>query len=173
MSAHAFRPLGRHALVYAALVLTVLLAGGPAGAQAPESSDEGTIKYRQNLMSGVGADMGAIGDILKYGLPLQSHIVAHARMLSQRADLVAAAFERNVSAGPTDAKPEIWAKPEEFRQSTQDLKAEADKLAEIATSGDAAAIGRQVKALGGACGGCHDSFRKPKEESYKRAGGGS
>ncbi len=173
MSTHSTWPRSRHAPGVVGLALCVLLSQSPAHAQAPETSDEGTLKYRQKLMSGVGADMGAIGDILKYGLPLQSHIVAHARMLSQRADLVAAAFERNVSAGPTDAKPEIWSKPEEFRQLTQDMKAEAGKLAEIAASGDAAAIGRQVKALGDACGSCHDSFRKPKEESYKRAGGGS
>lgn len=173
MSAHPFRPLVRHAPGLGALALSVLLGVSPAHAQAPETSDEGTLKYRQKLMSGVGADMGAISDILKYGLPLQSHIAAHAQMLSQRADLVAAAFERNASVGPTDAKPEIWEKPDEFRQMTQDMKAEADKLAEIAASGEAAAIGRQVKALGDACGSCHDSFRKPKEESYKRAGGGS
>ena len=173
MSTHPFRSLFRPALGIVALMITIALHAAPVRAQAPETSDEGTLEYRQKLMSGVGADMGAIGDILKYGLPLQSHIVAHAQMLSQRADLVAAAFERNVSEGPTDAKPEIWAKPNEFRQKTQDMKAEADRLAEIAASGDAAAIGGQVKALGDACGSCHDSFRKPKEESYKRAGGGS
>ncbi len=173
MSTHSSHPLFRLASGVAALALSLLLGASPARSQAPTPSDEGTLKYRQKLMSGVGADMGAIGDILKYGLPLQSHIVAHAQMLSQRSDLVAAAFEFNVSEGPTDAKPEIWAKPDEFRQKTQDMKTEADKLAEIAASGDTAAIGRQVKALGGACGGCHDSFRKPKEESYKRASGGS
>lgn len=161
-------PLG---LVAVALAATV--AAGAAYAQAPAGSDEGTIEYRQKLMSGVGADMGAIGDVLKYGLPLPHHVAAHAQMLSQRADLVAAAFERNVSAGPTDAKPEIWTEPDKFRQQTQDMKAAADALAEIAAGGNAAAIGQHVKALGDTCGACHDSFRKPKEESYKRAGGGS
>jgi cytochrome c556 len=161
-------PLG---LVAVALAATV--SAGAAHAQAPAGSDEGTIEYRQKLMSGVGADMGAIGDVLKYGLPLPQHVAAHARMLSQRADLVATAFERDVSAGPTDAKPAIWTEPDEFRQRTQDMKAAADELAEIAAGGTSAAIGRQVKALGDTCGACHDAFRKPKDESYKRAGGGS
>lgn len=157
-----------------ALALAIGLFGvSPAHAQAPGASDEGTLKYRQKLMSGVGADMGAIGDILKYGLPLQRDIAVYAQMLSKRAGLIPAAFERNVSAGPTDAKPEIWTKPDEFREKTQALKTEADKLAQIAAGGDASAIGPQVKALGKACGGCHDAFRKPKEESYKRAGGGA
>ena len=34
-------------------------------------------------------------------------------------------------------------------------------------SGDAAAIGGQMKKVGEACGGCHKEFRKPKEQSYK------
>jgi cytochrome c556 len=28
-------------------------------------------------------------------------------------------------------------------------------------------LGARVKALGKSCGGCHETFRKPKEESYK------
>ena len=40
-------------------------------------------------------------------------------------------------------------------------------MAETAAGGDAAAIGAQLKEVGGACKQCHDDFRKPKEESYK------
>jgi cytochrome c556 len=160
----------------ASLACALLLAAGSAPAQEPAAGvDEGAVQYRQKLMSGVGADMGAIGDIMKYGLPLTAHVAAHARSLSAHADLVAAAFERKVVDGPTDAKPEIWARPDEFAEKTRAMKAEADRLATIAADPAAtpAAIGQQVKALGKSCGECHDSFRKPKEESYKRAGGGA
>jgi cytochrome c556 len=158
---------------HATLTLALALACFVSPAAFAQVSDEGTLDYRQKVMSGVGADMGAIGDILKYGLPVEGGISAHAELLAARADLVAAAFERNVSAGATDAKAEIWQQPDEFREKTAAMKTEAQKLAEIAKSGDAAAIGTQVKALGDSCGSCHKSFRKPKEESYKRAGAGS
>jgi len=148
--------------------LTVAVAGLALPALA--QSDEGTLKYRQKVMSGIGADMGSIGDILKYGLPQKDAIAAHAELIARRADLVAAAFERNVSAGPTDAKPEIWQKPDEFREKTQAMKTAAQELAAAAASGDGAAVGPKMKALGDACGGCHEAFRKPKEESYKRVG---
>jgi cytochrome c556 len=160
------RVIGRAPLL-GALSLS-LLASTAAFAQG--GSEEGTIKYRQKVMSGVGANMGAIGDILKYGLPQTGQIAAHADLIARHADLVAAAFERDVSAGPTDAKPEIWRQPDEFREKTAAMKTEAQKLAEIAAGGNPAAIGGQMKALGDTCGGCHESFRKPKEESYKRAG---
>jgi cytochrome c556 len=155
------------------LTLALALAYLVSPAAFAQVSDEGTIKYRQKVMSGVGAEMGAIGDILKYGLPIEGGIAAHARLLAEHADLIAAAFERDVSTGATDAKAEIWQKPDEFREKTAALKTEAQMLAEIAKSGDGAAIGKQVKALGDSCGSCHKSFRKPKEESYKRAGAGS
>ena len=83
--------------------------------------------------------------------------------------ILLSAFARNVSAGPTDAKPEIWQRPDDFRSKTQAMKKAADELAKVAAGGDAAAIGKGVKALGDACGDCHESFRKPKEESYKQA----
>lgn len=155
-----------------ALVL-VLAAPAVAGAQPAAASDEGTIQYRQKVMSAVGADMGAIGDILKYGLPFQSALVAHAQSLSKHADLAAAAFERKVVAGPTDAKPAVWDEPERFLEKMRAMKAAADELAEIAADSEAtpAAIGTRVKALGDSCGDCHKVFRKPKEESYKRASG--
>jgi cytochrome c556 len=158
-----------------ALVLAAaLLAALPAGAQPDAGADEGALRYRQKVMSAVGADMGAIGDIMKYGLPFpSSHVVAHAQSIARHADLALAAFERKVVEGPTDAKPEIWEQPDRFREKMQAMKSEADKLAAIAGDGAAtpADVGQRVKALGESCGSCHDSFRKPKEESYKRAGG--
>ena len=37
--------------------------------------------------------------------------------------------------------------------------AQADKLVAVAGTGNAAAIGAQFKAVGGACGSCHKQFR--------------
>jgi cytochrome c556 len=156
------------AALLAAAASSIALA---AGAQPELGADEGAIQYRQKVMSAVGADMGAIGDIMKYGLPFQSAVVAHAQSLSKHADLAAAAFERKVVEGPTDAKPEVWEKPDLFLEKLRAMKAKADELAEVAADSEAtpAQIGTRVKALGDSCGNCHESFRKPKEESYKRA----
>lgn len=156
----------------ACLALAVALPTAAALAQSGASSNEGTIKYRQQVMSAVGADMAAISDIMKYGLPFPTHVVVHAQAISRHADLAAAAFERPVTAGPTDAKPEIWERPDEFLKKLKAMKARADELADIASNSEStqADIGGRVKALGDACGNCHESFRKPKEQSYKRPG---
>ncbi|GIT03709.1 MAG: hypothetical protein CM1200mP28_09680 [Deltaproteobacteria bacterium] len=38
------------------------------------ADSHGIIKYRQNVMKSTGGHMGAIVDILKNGLPLESHV---------------------------------------------------------------------------------------------------
>jgi cytochrome c556 len=146
-----------------AALLALALATGPALA----AEDKVYVEYRQKVMSGVGADMGAISDILKNGLPFTAAIALHANRLEDAATLIPMAFEKPVTAGATDAKPEIWQKPEEFKQAIADLASAADALEDAADDADAAAIQAAFKSLGNACGGCHKPFRKPKEESYK------
>ena len=160
---------GRVALA-AAAALTFAAA---SHAQADPRADEGALKYRQSLMEAVSGDMAALANLMKYRLTVPSAAAVHADGLAAYAKLVSAAFERKVTEGPTDAKPEIWAKPDEFQQRVEKFQAETARLAEIAKAGNPAAVGDQIRATGKACGGCHDSFRKPKEESFKRKGGGS
>ena len=166
-STSSFRVSADHN-VFSRLVVAIaalFLFTSPSFADA--EMDEAQIKYRQTLMGGVGANMGGIGAILKNQLSLPGHVESHARQLAMSAKLVAAAFKANLSAGATDAKPEIWNDWAGFEKAIADFDAAANTLADAAASGDGAAIGPAVKGLGKSCGGCHDSFRKPKEESYK------
>lgn len=124
-------------------------------------SDDAFINYRQKLMKSLGASMGAIGDILKNKLPYHNHIAAHAKDIQQISTLIEEAFKKEITSGKTDAKPEIWKDWNNFRSATRALEQESAKLAEIAKSGNTAAIFAQLKKVGGACGGCHKPFRKP------------
>jgi cytochrome c556 len=136
------------------------------GVQAQE--DEAYVQYRQKIMAANGGSFGAINDILKNKLPYQAHIAAHAQDLQHRSALIAEAFKKEVTAGKTDAKPEIWKDWDKFAASAKEMGEESGKLATVARGGDMAAIEAQVKKLGDTCGGCHKPFRKPREESYKR-----
>ena len=146
--------------------LTLALAIGFAF-PALAAEDKVYIGYRQKVMTGVGADMGAISDILKNGLPYTAAIAIHADRLADAAALIPTAFQKKVTAGATDAKPEIWQKPDEFEAKIEALKKAADALEDVAEAGDRDEIHLAYKKLGKACGGCHKTFRKPKEESYK------
>lgn len=154
-------------LVAAALVF----GAGAAHAQADAAkADEGALKYRQSLMETVGGNMASIANLMKYGLVMPGHAAVHAEGLAASAKLVTAAFERKVIDGPTDSEPAIWEQPEEWKKAVAAFETETAKLAEVAKGGDPAALGAQLKATGKSCGSCHDSFRKPKEESYHRNG---
>lgn len=150
------------------LALTLCVLGSGLALLEAQGNEDSRIDYRQKLMSAHGASMGAIGDILKFKLDYGAkHIAVHAKNIHEYATLIPDAFETEVTAGATDAKPEIWQNWDDFTAKAKALQTEAGKLAQVAASGDMAAIMPQVKATGDACGGCHDVYRKPKEESYK------
>lgn len=149
-----------------AFSVTLFLSAHSAFA-ADDESDAAMTKYRQTLMAGVGANMGALGDIMKNGLNLPGHVENHAGQMADSAKLVAAAFRQQTSTTATDAKPEIWTDWKGFEQAISDFEAAAKTLQAAAASGDRAAVGPAMRGLGKSCGGCHKPFRKPKEESFK------
>lgn len=129
--------------------------------------DEASLQYRQKVMTSQSASMGAINDILKNKLPFPNHIFTHAQAIQRMTALVPEAFKKEVTAGKTDAKPEIWKEWDKYVAAAEALGQEAAKLAEVAQKNDMEAITAQVKKVGDACGTCHKPYRKPKEESYK------
>lgn len=151
--------------VLACLVGSLLLPARVSQAQA--ATDQPSIEYRQLVMGSIGSNMGAIGGIMKNQLALPGAIANHARQMADAAKLIAPAFKQKVTAGKTDAQPEIWTDWAKFEAAAADYEKAATNLATAANGSDPTAVGLAVRALGESCGGCHDSFRKPKEESYK------
>ncbi|MBW2623922.1 MAG: cytochrome c [Deltaproteobacteria bacterium] len=122
--------------------------------------DDGAItQYREMLMRGQGANTGMIGGILAGKLPFQNHIATHARALENSARLIPEAFEKNTSTDKAKTHPKIWKNWKEFTIAALALEQASARLAEIAQSGDQAAVAAQVKKLGAACGSCHEVFR--------------
>lgn len=160
-------PLNRFASVlvlWTAMLIMVVMAT-PAFSDA--ESDQAQIEYRQTVMGGIGSNIGAISGILKNRLTLPGHVENHARQIAESAKLIGGAFKNNISEGATDAKIKIWSDWSGFEEAIAGLESAANALATAAASGDDAAVGPAVKALGKSCGGCHKAYRKPKEESYK------
>jgi len=124
------------------------------------ADSEGIIKYRKNVMKSSGGHMGAIVDILKNDLPLQAHILDHARSIQQNSKMTLAMFPKGTGIGNTKAKPAIWENWSKFESAVQDFERESAKLAKVAESGDMEALAKQVRATGKTCGGCHRNFRK-------------
>jgi cytochrome c556 len=62
--------------------------------------------------------------------------------------------------GRTHAKPAVWTERTRFEQAQRKFHAEAQKMNEVAQSGDRGAIAAQFKVLGATCKNCHDTFRE-------------
>jgi cytochrome c556 len=145
----------------------VLLAASAGSAIA--DNDEAFIQYRQKIMTANGANCGAIGDILKNQLPYsKDRIAEHAKLLHGNVGMVASAFKQRTADLKTDAKPGVWQDWAKFEDKIKTLDTEVGKLEKVAAAGNPQEIGDQFKKVAGACKSCHDDYRKPKEESWKK-----
>jgi len=124
------------------------------------ADSKGIIKYRQNVMKATAGHMGAIVDILKNHLPLEAHILDHARSIQQNSKMTLSMFPKGSGLGDTKAKPVIWENWSKFESAVKAFVRESAKLAKVAESGDMEALAKQVRATGKTCGGCHRNFRK-------------
>jgi len=124
------------------------------------ADSHGIIKYRQNVMKSTAGHMGAIVDILKNHLPLETHIVDHARSMLQISRMIMSMFPEGSGKGRTRSKQAIWENWSEFESAANDFERESAKLSKVAESGDMEALAKQVRATGKTCSGCHRNFRK-------------
>ena len=59
----------------------------------------------------------------------------------------------------TRAKPEIWTEKEKLTKAGGAFNKEANEMAKVAATGDAAAVKEQFGKLSATCKGCHDDFK--------------
>jgi cytochrome c556 len=131
-----------------------LLLSSQAFAQAD------VIEKRQQAMKANSADAKAI----KAAVESKDFAIIEtkAKDIMGTAEKIPSLFPKGSTQGKTKALPAIWEKPDEFAKDAKNLGRAASELAAAAKAKDDAAIGEKVKALSGACGGCHKAFRAEK-----------
>lgn len=123
--------------------------------------------YRQSYFALVGANFSPIGDMLKGEMPWnQEQLQGFADDLSAVSTLnVLRGFPDGSDKGTTRAKPAIWENRDDFAQKLADMQAAVETLNVAVKTGDRAAIGEQVGAVGQTCKACHDEY-KSKDYLY-------
>ena len=91
-------------------------------------------------------------------------LVGNANALEQISKRLMTLFPEGSTSDESRAKPEIWANWADFQQKVAAFQTAVPDLVAAAKSGDKAKIGAAVKAVGGTCGACHKSYRKPKKK---------
>lgn len=133
---------------------------------ADEAQDK-AIKARQSLMQLLSFNLGhlgamAKGDIAYDAKAAQAHadnLVTLARL--DQSGLWVEGTDAEANPDKTRALKAIWDTYPKVAEKVEALQAGAEKMAAAAGSG-VDGIKANMGAVGGACKGCHDDFRKPE-----------
>ena len=118
---------------------------------------------RQGVFKLLSYNMGAISGMARGTVPFDAAIAErNAVRISALAPMIPELFAARDTREffvETEALPLIWDSMEEFNQKAVNLANAANTFAEIARGGDQAATIAAVRAFGGTCGNCHETFR--------------
>lgn len=145
-----------------AFALAGLLLAGTAFAEQALKPEE-AIQYRQAGYKFMAWSMGKIKANLE-GNYNKDQVVAAANTIAAIANsgmgaLYLPGTDKEVNGVKTRVKPEFFQKQQEVGKLAMAFNKEANELAKVAASGDAAAVKAQFGKLGSACKACHDDFR--------------
>ena len=133
------------------LALALAFAGGIA--LAKEEAKDPAVHARIALMQSLKDDMASLSDMAEGKAPFdEAQAEAAIAALRGTADKVETAFHAHADDPVSNALPDIWNNPGEFRQKTSRLVKAANDL-------DAGDLADTLPALGAACKDCHGRFK--------------
>lgn len=146
------------------LISTVAVLAALTTAAVAEESKE--LEARHGEMTVLALNLGVLGGMAKGAVPYD------AAMAKAAADSVAGVamidqkllFPEGTAQGALEgsrALPAVWEKWDDFAAKWGAL-GEAATAMQTAAAGGQEAIGPAMGALGGACKGCHDTYRAPE-----------
>ena len=147
-------------------LLLALLAVSLTGTAAAQMKPEDAIKWRQSAYTTMGWSMARIkmnvegtynkDDVIKAANVIQA--IANSGMGA----LYPAGTDKGTGWEATRVKPEFFSNKEGVGKVAMAFNKEANEMAKVAATGDAAAVKEQFGKLGGTCKGCHDDFKAKK-----------
>lgn len=146
--------------------LLALLSIALAGSAVAQVKPEDAIKYRQSGYAFMGWNMGRIKANVE-GQYNKDEVIKAANAIQAIANsgmgaLYLPGTDKGKGWEETRAKAEIWTDKEKMGKVAGDFGREANEMAKVAATGDAAAVKVQFGKLGGTCKACHDDFRTKK-----------
>lgn len=143
-------------------VLAISLSSAAFAQAAPKP--EQIIKWRQSVYQTIAWNSSRIkasteGQYNKDEVNKAANVIA-ALANSGLGALYVAGTETGKGWRDTSVKPEIFTDTKKVGEAAGNFAHEANELAKVASSGDAAAVKTQYGKLSQTCKACHDDFRK-------------
>lgn len=147
-----------------AALCAVALSSGALAQAKPEQ----LIKWRQSVMQVQAWSMARIKANID-GSYNKEQVVQAANLLQATANgglgsLFVAGTDKGSGWHETRTKPEMFTDSDKVRELGGAFNKEANELARVAASGDAAAVKAQFGKVGQACKGCHDKFQADEKK---------
>lgn len=144
-------------------LLLGLIAVSLAGTVAAQGKPEDAIKWRQSAYTTMGWSMARIKANVE-GTFNKDEVVKSANVIQAIANsgmgaLFPAGTDKGTGWEATRVKPEFFTNKEGVGKVAMAFNKEANEMAKVAATGDAAAVKEQFGKLGGTCKGCHDDFK--------------
>jgi len=143
-------------MIFVAGVLTLIPLISPAHEGAM-----GIVKDRMDAMTEAGRAMKDAGERIRSGRSL-AEVKDDARTIAAVASRIASLFPPGSDQRPTEARPEIWTRWDDFTARAQALERESAGFVTDAGAGDRDAIAGRFRTVGRACADCHDQYRIKK-----------
>ena len=137
-------------------------------APSPEEQAESATATRQAVFKLLGFNIGPIVGMAREEMVFDAAMAErNARRIAALAPMIPdvfAAMDTREYDVETEALPIVWEKPDELAEKMRGLVEAANTFADTAAAGDQAATLGGLRALGGACGNCHDVFREDHDD---------
>lgn len=153
------------ASIIAASVLSVLLTTAVSAQDAPTPAQQAAMatENRQAVFKLLGVHMGPIVAMARgereFDAALVERNAGRIGFLAPMIPELASAMDTREFDVETEALPEIWENMDDFADKAAALEDAAGTFAGLAASGDKATTLGGLRAFGGTCGNCHDSYR--------------
>ena len=148
-------------------LLLALLSLSFAGAASAQLNPEDAIKFRQSGYGFMAWNMGRIKMNVEGGQYNKEEVIKAANAIQAIANsgmgaLYVPGSDKGTGWEATRAKPAIFTDKEKVGKLAMAFNKEANEMAKIAATGDAAAVGAQLGKLGDTCKACHDDYKAKK-----------
>lgn len=138
--------------------------GTLANAQNVSPPAEQVIKDRIANFRKIGKAFKRIRDELRAQDPSAPVVQESAAQIASLGSQIVSWFPAGTDEGKTHAATAVWTKRPTFEQAQKSFYAEAQKMCQVAQTGDKSKLAAQYRALGKACKNCHESFRGKVED---------
>jgi cytochrome c556 len=149
------------------LLLALLATALTAGTVVAQVKPEDAIKFRQSGYAFMAWNMGRIKMNVEGGQYNKDEVIKAANAIQAIANsgmgaLYVPGSDKGTGWEATRAKAGIFIDKENVGKLAMAFNKEANEMAKVAATGDAAAVGAQLGKLGGTCKGCHDDYKAKK-----------